>query len=138
LACFDDDAPNNPDVYDSDRQHIIGLSRSWLQGNVETRRPIFINQKDIMLKTIKDKVGLVGNPIYLFGLVDRAEYQVSASSNLFNEVQEFILLNNLEAKIISTPGCNRLGISLSLRKNNQKEIIDLIKSLTTVKETVPA
>ncbi len=72
---YDDDAPNNPDVYDSDRELIISLSRSWLQGKTETKRPIYINSKDILLKTIKDRVGLVDNPIYLFGLIDRDEYR---------------------------------------------------------------
>ena len=55
---YDDDAPDNPDVSDSDRELVVKLSRSWLQGKVETRRPIFINQKDILLRTIKDKIGL--------------------------------------------------------------------------------
>ena len=129
---FDDDCPDNPSVSDSDRELVIKLSRSWLQGKLETRRPIFINDKDILLKTIKDKVGLVDNPIYLFGLVDRDEYQLSASSDLFEPVQQFVLIHNIQATVVSTPGCNRLGLSLSLRKSNQEQIIELIKSITTV------
>lgn len=135
---YDDDSPDNPDVTDSDREHVIKLSRSWLQGKVETKRPIFINDKDILLKTIKDKVGLVDNPIYVFGLIDRDEYQLSASSDLFDAVQSFIIVKQSTAKIVSTPGCNRLGISLALRKNHQSEIIELIKTVTTIRETVPA
>ena len=135
---YDDDCPDNPPVTETDRELVVKLSRSWLQDKIETRRPIFINDKDILLKTIKDKVGLVDNPLYLFGLIDREEYQVSASSDLFEPVQQYILINNVTAKVVSTPGCNRLGISLSLRQNNQNEIIELIKSITTVKETVPA
>jgi hypothetical protein len=134
----DEDCPENPQVTETDRELVIKLSRSWLQGKLETRRPIFINDKDILLQTIKDKVGLVDNPIYLFGLVDRDEYQVSASSDLFEPVQQYILNNNISATVVSTPGCNRLGVSLSLRKNNQHQIVELIKSITTVKETVPA
>ncbi|MBV6419557.1 MAG: hypothetical protein DAHOPDDO_00780 [Ignavibacteriaceae bacterium] len=134
----DDDCPDNPPVSESDRELVIKLSRSWLQGKVETRRPIFINDKDILLRTIKDKVGLVDTPVYLFGLVDRQEYQISASSDLFEPVQQYILINNIPVTVVSTPGCNRLGISLSLRKNYQKEIVELIKSVTAVKETVPA
>lgn len=135
---YDDDAPDNPDVTESDRELVVKLSRSWLQGKVETRRPIFINDKDILLKTIKDKVGLVDNPIYVFGLVDRDEYQISVSSDLFDRVQSFILLNDIRVIVVSSPGCNRLGISLSLRKNNQQQIIELIKQITTVQELVPA
>lgn len=135
---FDDDAPVNPDVSDSDRELVVKLSRSWLQGKVETRRPLFINDKDILLRTIKDKVGLVDNPIYLFGLTDRDEYQLSVSADLFEKVQNFVQLNYMRAIVVSSPGCNRLGISLTLRKNNQKEIIELIKQITTVRELVPA
>jgi hypothetical protein len=135
---YDDDCPDNPPVTETDRELVIKLSRSWLQGKLETRRPIFINDKDILLKTIKDKVGLVDNPIYLFGLVDRDEYQISASSDLFEPIQQYVLIHNIQASVVSTPGCNRLGISLSLRKNNPQQIVELIKSITTVKETVPA
>lgn len=135
---YDDDSPDNPDVTDSDREHVIKLSRSWLQGKVETRRPIFINDKDILLKTIKDKVGLVDNPIYVFGLVDRDEYQLSVSSDLFDTVQSFLLVKQSVAKVISSPGCNRLGISLALRKNHQPQIIELIKTVTSVYQSVPA
>ncbi len=135
---FDDDAPDNPDVSDSDRELVVKLSRSWLQGKVETRRPLFINDKDILLRTIKDKVGLVDKPIYVFGLTDRDEYQLSATSDLFDTVQSFLLVKQSTAKVVSSPGCNRLGISLSLRKNNQKEIIELIKQITTVRELFPA
>ena len=135
---YDDEAPENPDVYDSDRELIINLSRSWLQGRVDTRRPISVNQKDMLLKTIKEKAGLVDNPIYLFGLVDRDEYQILVSSDLLEKVQEFVLLNNLEVIVHSSPGYKRLGVSLALRKNHQKEVIELIKQVTAVKETVPA
>jgi hypothetical protein len=133
---YDDDAPDNPEVYDSDRELIINLSRGWLQGKVDTKRPIYINQNDILLKVIKDKVGLVQNPIYLFGLIDRDEYQILASNDLLQEVQEFTILNNLQVKVVSTPGCKRIGISQSLRKNKQSQIIDLIKTLSTTKVTV--
>jgi hypothetical protein len=134
---YDDDAPDNPDVSDSDRELVVKLSRSWLQGKIETRRPLFINDKDILLRTIKDKVGLVDNPIYVFGLSDRDEYQLSVTADLFDRVQTFVQLNDLKAIVVSSPGCNRLGISLTLRKNNQKEIIELIKQITTVQELIP-
>lgn len=135
---FDDDAPDNPDVSDSDRELVVKLSRSWLKGKIETRRPLFINDKDILLRTIKDKIGLVDNPIYVFGLTDRDDYQLSATSDLFDTVQSFLIVKQSTAKVVSSPGCNRLGISLSLRKNHQKEIIELIKQITTVRELVPA
>jgi len=74
----------------------------------------------------------------VFGLVNRDEYQLSASSDLFDTVLNYLLVKQSTAKVITSPGCNRLGISLSLRKNHQSEIIELIKTVTTVKETVPA
>jgi hypothetical protein len=138
--CFEDDVdedcPDNPDVSDSDRELVVKLSRRWLQGKLETRRPIYINEKDHLLRAIRDKVGLVYNPVYIFGLQDRDEYQISVSADMFSSVQEFVLLNNIEAIVVSTPGCKRIGFSLSLRKQHQPEIIQLIKSITEVREEV--
>ena len=74
------------------------------------------------------------SPIYLFGLIDRDEYQISVSGDLYNTVKEYVMLNGIDAEVMLTQGCNRLGISLSLRKNNQNEIVDLIRSITTIKE----
>jgi hypothetical protein len=86
------------------------------------------------LQSIRTKVGLVDSPIYLFGLIDRDQYQISASGDLYNTAKEYVMLNGIAAEVMLTQGCNRLGISLSLRKNNQKEIIGLIRSITTIKE----
>ena len=129
----DDDAPDNPEVYDSDREFIIQISRNWLQGKVEYKKLISINDKDYHLKAIKDKVGLVENPIYIFGLADRDEYQISASPNIIEDVKEVALINGIEAVIKEGIGCNRLGISLSLRQNNLPQIVNLIKQITAVK-----
>ena len=63
---------------------IIHLSRAWLNGKVEHKSLISINEKDYLLKTIRDKVGLVGNPLYLYGLQDREEYQIKASSDILS------------------------------------------------------
>ena len=52
---YDDDAPDNPEVYDSDRELIISLSRSWLQGKTETKRPIYINRKISFLRQSRIK-----------------------------------------------------------------------------------
>jgi len=132
---YDDDAPNNPNVYEEDRDLIIHLSRSWLQGNNEYRRLIIINEKDYHLKTIRIKVGYTYRPLYVFGLIDRDEYQISASKNIIDEVKEYVLLNFTDIKVIEGIGTNRLGISLSLRENERKEIVSLIKKITSLKET---
>lgn len=128
--CFDEeideDAPDNPDVCDTDRKHIINLSRSWLQGNVDNRRYITINVRDYHLRTIREKIGLVEQPIYLFGLKDKEDYEISASQNLLDEVRKSLP----EFSAIEGNGINRLGLSLALRQNFQPKIIDLIKELT--------
>lgn len=133
-----DVAPDNPDVNDDDRELIIRLSRNWLNGKVDYSKFIDINERDQYLKAIKTKVGLVDNPLYVFGLMDREEYQISCSSDLFNDVKEYAMLNLPDIQITETDGENRLGISLSLRENNQTEIVNLIKHICTVKELVPA
>jgi len=138
--CFveedDPDCPDNPDVDEVDRVHIINLSRNWLKGEIETKRPIYINNKDYLLKTIREKVGLVEYPIYVFGLKDRDEHQIMVSPNLFGDVQEIIPFYLPCVKVLEGYGINRLGISHSLRKSNLKEVVDLIKALTSIK--VPA
>jgi hypothetical protein len=97
-----------------------------------------INKNDFLLQKIRDCVGLVDNPLYLFGLIDRDEYQLSVSPNLMDAVKEFILLNGLELKIIDGIGSNRIGISYSLRKDHLPTVVKLIKQLTEQKELVLA
>ena len=126
----DDDAPDNPDVNESDRELIIQISRNWLQGKVEYKKLISINDKDYHLKAIKEKVGLVENPIYIFGLADRDEFQISASPNIIEHVKEAVLIDGIQAVITEGIGCNRIGISLSLRQNNLPQIVNLIKQIT--------
>jgi hypothetical protein len=132
----DDDSPNNPKVYDADRSLIIELSRCWLLGKKPKKSIITVNPNDHLLLRIRDRIGLVDNPIYLFGLQDREEYQLSVTKNLMEDVREFILLNGLDWKIIEGMGCNRLGIAYSLRSQYTNTIIDLIKELTQVREKV--
>jgi hypothetical protein len=135
---FDDACPNNPEVYDEDRKLILSLSRAFLEGKVETRRLISVNKKDLLLGPIRSKIGLVHNPIHLFGLKDREEYQISASANILEDVKEFALLNFTDCQIIEGLGSSRLGLSLSLRQNHQAELINLIKNITCIRATVPA
>ncbi|MBX3006965.1 MAG: hypothetical protein KF816_02955 [Melioribacteraceae bacterium] len=130
----DDDSPDNPHVYDSDRKLILELSRSWLSDRSNHKSLLKINKNDFLLQKIRDSVGLVDNPIYLFGLIDRDEYQLSVSPNLMEEVKDFILINGLELKIIEGIGSNRIGISYSLRKDHLPTVIKLIKQITEVKE----
>ncbi|MFA6599291.1 MAG: LIM domain-containing protein [Ignavibacteriaceae bacterium] len=130
---FDDDCPNNPHVSSADRTLIIELSRNWLLGKRTNRSLLKINKNDSMLPKIRDKIGLVEQPIYLFGLKDREEYDLSVSSNLIGSIKEFLLLNGLEWKVTEGVGCNRLGISLSLRQNNFSEVFKLVKYTTQLR-----
>jgi len=133
---YDDDCPDNPDVDDADRQLIVELSRNYLLGKVSKRTVIRINQKDYLLPRIKEKIGMVGNPIYLYGLRDREEYQLSVSANLLRVVKEHILLNGMDWKVTEGKGINRVGIAYTIRQENFREILKLIKSVTTVREAV--
>jgi len=135
---YDEDCPDNPAVYESDRKLILQLSRDWLNGRCNHKSLIRVNTKDFQLQKIKDKVGLVDIPIYLFGLEDREEFQLSVSPNLTDHVKEFILLNGLDLKIIDGIGSNRIGISYTLRKDHLPTVIKLIKQLTEQKELVLA
>lgn len=135
---YDDDSPDNPEVFDADRKLILQLSRDWLCGRCNHKSLININKNDFLLQKIKDKIGLVDVPIYVFGLIDREEYQLSVSPNLMDQVKEFILLNGLDLKITEGIGSNRIGVSYSLRKDHLPTVVNLIKQLTEQKELVLA
>jgi hypothetical protein len=89
------------------------------------------------LQKIKDKVGLVDIPIYLFGLEDREEFQLSVIPNLKDQVKELILFTGL-SKVIEGYRSNRIGISYTLVKDHLPIVIKLIKQLTEQKELVLA
>ena len=135
---YDDDAPDNPEVYEEDRDLIVNLSRGWLKTDYDTRRMISINSRDHHLKAIRNKVGLTHNRIYVFGLIDRDEYQLSASQDIIEEVREFAMLNLPDVTVVEALGAGRLGVSLSLRTLYSDEIISLIRMLTTEEKPVLA
>lgn len=135
---FDDDSPNNPDVYDADREQIIELSRNWLLGKQSKRSPIKVNERDHQLIKLRDKVGLVEHPVYVFGLQDREEFQISVSPNLLAYTKEFILLNGMDWKVQEGIGCNRLGLALNIRQNSLKMAAKLVLSLTEARIPVRA
>lgn len=128
---YDDDCPDNPDVNDLDRQLIIHLSRNWLQGKLDTRKPIEINELDLSLKDIRNQVGLVDKPLYCYGLVDREEYQITASFDLIDEVKKYLTEREQNISVQFITGTRRLGISESLRANHTNFIINLLKALTS-------
>lgn len=134
----DDDAPKNPEVYDADRAQIIELSRSWLMGRRARKSAIKVNEKDHLLNKLRDRVGLVEQSLYVFGLQDREEYQISASPNILDQVREFVLLNALDWTVAEGIGCNRLGIALNIRQNALKMAVKLIRSLSEARIPVRA
>lgn len=128
---YDDDAPDNPEVNDLDRQLIIHLSRNWLQGKVDHRKPIEVNEYDKGLKEIRTKLGLVDKPLYCYGLMDRTDYQITASFDFIDTVKKLVSDNNLNLVVQYTSGARRIGISEDLRINNQSFVLNLLKTLTT-------
>ena len=135
---YDEDCPDNPAVYDSDRKLILQLSRNWLSGKHNHKTLIKINSKDYLLTKLKDMVGLVDSSIYVFGLLDRDEYQISASPDIIEDVREYLMLKGYSYKVIEGIGCRRLGISHSIRKQNLQMVANLIKRLTKTKELINA
>lgn len=126
----DPNAPDDPEVFDSNRAEIISLAKNWLSG----KRPqsfIKINRYDYRLTNIQEGLGLVDHVLYLYGLQDREEYQLKVSPNLFNRVSQYINLNNWNAQIETDTGTNRIGISKTLREKKYQEILVLLKELTT-------
>jgi len=127
---IDYNAPDNPEINDAEREQIITLSKSWLNGK-RAKSLIRINRNDLYLSDIQEGVGLVDLSLYLYGLIDREDYQIRVSPNIFNRVSQFVLLNKWDATLTEDKGYNRIGISKTLRENKQEEIIQLIKSIAT-------
>lgn len=130
---YDEDAPDNPEIYDSQRNEIIALANDWLLG-YKPKRLIKISQNDYMLEEIQKQLGMVDKGLYLYGLQDRTEYQIKASENIIDKVKDFTDNNNWDVTVIPDTGINRLGISWILRDTRLPEIIDLLKELTLVNE----
>ena len=125
---IDDNAPVNPEVNDSERKQIINLSKCWLRGE-KPKTLIRINRNDYHLEEIQEKVGLTTRQLYLYGLADRDEYQIKASSNILETVRLQISELEIEATISEDIGCNRLAFSRTLREEHREEIIQLIKTI---------
>jgi hypothetical protein len=134
---YDDDAPDNPPVEESDREYILTLSRNWLSGKIDFRRFININTKDFFLSEIRTKVGLIDSPVNLYGLKEREEYQITISPDLEQTVKDLLPESLKYYTIKSVEGVRRLGLSYNIRKDYRQEIIQLIKSLTVVKVEQP-
>ena len=130
---LDDDSPDNPDIYDADREQIIELSRNWLLGRQSKRSPIKVNERDVNLIKLRDQVGLVEQPLYVFGLRDREDYQLSASPDLLDQTRDFISFNGLNWVVIEGVGHRRLGIALTIRQDAMRIAVKLIKSLSETK-----
>ena len=131
---YDDDAPDNPPVEESDREYILTLSRNWLSGKIDFRRFININTKDFFLSEIRIKVGLIDSPINLYGLKERDEYQITISPDLEQTVKELLPESLKYFTIKYVEGVRRLGLSYNIRKDYRPEIIQLIKSITVVQK----
>ena len=131
---YDDDAPDNPPVEESDREYILTLSRNWLSGKIDFRRFININTKDFFLSEIRTKVGLIDSPINLYGLKERDEYQITISPDLEQTVKELLPESLKYFTIKYVEGVRRLGLSYNIRKDYRPEIIQLIKSITVVQK----
>ena len=139
--CYDEDedpeAPDDPQIFDSQRSEIISLAKDWLIGK-RPKRLIKINHNDYLLMEIREGLGLVDKGLYLYGLQDREEYQMKVSPNLFNRVSQYTSLNNWNVTIETDTGTNRIGISRSLRENKLQQIIELLSTLTTTQKEISA
>jgi hypothetical protein len=130
---FDEDCPENPSVDDADRNLVIQLARNWLF-NGKNKLPISINGSDEYLPLIREQVGLVENPIYLYGLIDRDEYEILVSEDIKPKVEAFISEYLTDIKIETVAGSRRMGLSINLRQHHYGLIVKLIKEVLTCAE----
>lgn len=127
---YDDDAPNNPEITDCDRELILKLSQSWVKRKKIDFTVISINDNDSFLSQIRDKVGVVKKRLYVYGLLNRPEYQLSASEDIIEKVTTFLKKKNEQIIVTETFGVRRLGVSQILRSESREEVIELIRYVT--------
>ena len=127
---FDDDSPNNPEVYDKDRKLILNLSRNWITGRYPCSSFIQINKNDSELARLRSAVGLVLNPVYIYGLMDRDEYNITASSDIREELTTLLNSRGYYLQIQETSSARRIGLSLSLRQNHFHLLVEILKQIT--------
>lgn len=123
---IDDNAPDNPEINDSEREQIINLSKCWLKGE-KPKTLIRINRNDDFLEEIQAGIGLVAHAPYIYGLRDREEFQIKASADLIDKVKELATENVI---VFEDIGHNRLAISRTLREQHREEIITLIRKVS--------
>jgi len=127
---YDEECPDNPDVSLDEIKSVVELANQWLNDDSPKRYNISIRSGDFHLTELRIKVGLIVNPVYVFGLYDRTDYQISASQNLINQVKDFIEENKLGWTIHEGIGTNRIGLAYSIRANEFDQVLSLIKQIT--------
>lgn len=125
----DNDAPDNPVILPFDREEIIKLCRDWLSGKKKKRHPIKINHEHSELDKIRQRVGRVSRPVYVYGLLDRTQYEFCISPDLREEVNEFLILNGIYWKYFEIEGFRRLGFCKRLRYGEFESVVKLLKYL---------
>jgi hypothetical protein len=128
--CSDDDAPDNPVILPMDREEIVNLCREWLSGKSRKKRhPLRINRNHFELDKIMERVGRVSRPVYVYGLLDRTQYDFCISPDLRIEVNEFLILNGIYWKYFEIEGFRRLGFCKRLRYGEFESVVKLLKYL---------
>ena len=141
--CYDkangeDDAPDNPVILPMDREEIVRLCRDWLYGKKKKRDFIKINPPDLELEKIREKVGRVSRPVYVYGLLDRTQYDFCITPDLREAVNEFLILNGIYWKYFEIEGTGRIGLCKRLRYDEFNTVIKLLKYLCKTRKKVLA
>jgi len=127
---YDENCPDNPEVSEEEIKEVVELANQWLNDDSPRRYNISIRTGDFMLSDLRKQIGLILNPIYVFGLYDRTEYQISVSSDLLDTVNTFIEQHNLNWNVHEGIGTKRLGLSYSIRLNEYETVLALLKQIT--------
>lgn len=120
-----------PEMNEKEREKIITIATTEKTYNN-------FNYKDYYLYDIILEVGEVKFPIYIYGLIDRQEYEIRCTEDILKKLNKLKLANNNKMKtpkgevniLIEEDEVKRLGISLDLRKNYRDFCIELIRKIT--------
>ena len=132
----DPNCPENPAVTDLDREVIINLSNDWLNGRTNTMTTIKTKKGDYKLNDIKEKVGQVNNSVFVYGLMDREEYQLTATFDIITQVRDFLDKKHKFYTVQVESGIRRLGICKEFREKWFDVTVELIKAIGSERSEV--
>lgn len=102
------------------------------------RHPLRINRNHFELDKIIKIVGRVSRPVYVYGLLDRTQYDFCISPDLRSEVNEFLILNGIYWKYFGIRRLPATRILQEVRYGESDNVVKLLKYICKARKKIIA